>query len=71
MSDSRGKPESGILDGNRAFVGDYQECIRIKENESNPDAIQGLFCIGGWINGLVSYSMLIMPYIVVYVFPLK
>lgn len=61
MLDSRGKPESGILDGNRFYEGSYQECIRIKENESDPDAIQGLFCTGVWYNGPVSYSILIMP----------
>ena len=56
MYDSRGKPESGILDGNRVYLGNYEECIRIKENDSDPDAIQGLFCAGGWLNGPVSHS---------------
>ena len=53
VSDATGKLESGILEGNSFFEGDYRECIRVRENELDPEAIQGLYCGSVWLSNLV------------------
>ena len=53
VADSNGKPEAGVLDGNVFFEGDYEECLRVREDESDPDAIQGMYCVGSFTFDLV------------------
>lgn len=47
MLDSYSKPESGILEGNFKWLGDYSECIQLKaplEPNSTAGNFQGKYC---------------------------
>ena len=51
MIDSFGKPESGILNGNFKWVGDYNECIGIRASNPNYTTIgnfRGKYCSLTW-----------------------
>ena len=54
--DSDGKLESGQLFGNLVAEGSYEQCRRTKEDNQNPDAIQGQYVLGWWYGPVVSLS---------------
>ncbi|GFW25939.1 hypothetical protein TNCV_1328951 [Trichonephila clavipes] len=48
MLDSYGKPESGILNGNLKWLGEYEECINIfvpHKTNTNKGGFRGKYCI--------------------------
>ncbi|XP_045194786.2 uncharacterized protein LOC123550421 [Mercenaria mercenaria] len=47
MVDAMGKPESGLLEGNLKWLGDYQECVNIKAVTDGVERFTGKYCKTG------------------------